>query len=293
MKSKLLLLLAPLFIISCVGTRKVNNSKNKLNSLDSQLVSYNKDLENLDKLRKEKEAKNQLDDTASIRIKKFIDKTAMHIDTLIDKNEVLVNGTKINRNDWNQLNIAVINTQAATQTISRRIVFLDDLLKRNLVVKLDQDVLFQPGSFSLSPEVVSNIGKLFEPAAVEIDKFSAKYPDFPLSLIITAKGYADGTSISEGSGLYNKLKERMKLSNATPDAPALNKELSRARAEEVKNLFKQYADSRNDNGIYKRNILYVYEGKGDALPNPDVKDYKIDDPRRRVVLLFWSIFPDL
>lgn len=85
----------------------------------------------------------------------------MHIDTLIDKNEVLVNGTKINRNDWNQLNIAVINTQAATQTISRRIVFLDDLLKRNLVVKLDQDVLFQPGSFSLSPEVVSNIGKLF------------------------------------------------------------------------------------------------------------------------------------
>lgn len=42
------------FIISCVGTRKVNNSKNKLNSLDSQLVSYNKDLENLDKLRKRK-----------------------------------------------------------------------------------------------------------------------------------------------------------------------------------------------------------------------------------------------
>ena len=32
--------------------------------------------------------------------------------------------------------------------------------------------------------------------------------------------------------------------------------------------------------------------KGDALPNPDVKDYKVDDPRRRVVLLFWSIFPD-
>ncbi len=270
----------------------MNSGKSKLNTLDSQLVSYHKDLERLDHARKEKEAKNQLDDTASNRIKKFIDNTAMRIDTIIEKNMVLVNGNEISRSDWNNLNTAIISTQAASQTISRRIVFLDDLLKRNLVVKLDQDVLFPPGSYTIAPALVFNIGKLFEPAAIEIDKFSAKYPDFPLSLVITAKGYADATSISEGSGLYNKLKERMKLSNAVPDSKELNKELSRARAEEVKNLFKQYADSRNDNGIYKRNILYVFEGKGDALPNPDVKDYKVDDPRRRVVLLFWSIFPD-
>ena len=292
MKSLFLLLLAPVFFISCVSTKKMNSGKSKLNTLDSQLVSYHKDLERLDHARKEKEAKNQLDDTASNRIKKFIDNTAMRIDTIIEKNMVLVNGNEISRSDWNNLNTAIISTQAASQTISRRIVFLDDLLKRNLVVKLDQDVLFPPGSYTIAPALVSNIGKLFEPAAIEIDKFSAKYPDFPLSLVITAKGYADATSISEGSGLYNKLKERMKLSNAVPDSKELNKELSRARAEEVKNLFKQYADSRNDNGIYKRNILYVFEGKGDALPNPDVQDYKVDDPRRRVVLLFWSIFPD-
>ena len=292
MKSLFLLLLAPVFFISCVSTKKMNSGKSKLNTLDSQLVSYHKDLERLDHARKEEEAKNQLDDTASNRIKKFIDNTAMRIDTIIEKNMVLVNGNEISRSDWNNLNTAIISTQAASQTISRRIVFLDDLLKRNLVVKLDQDVLFPPGSYTIAPALVSNIGKLFEPAAIEIDKFSAKYPDFPLSLVITAKGYADATSISEGSGLYNKLKERMKLSNAVPDSKELNKELSRARAEEVKNLFKQYADSRNDNGIYKRNILYVFEGKGDALPNPDVKDYKVDDPRRRVVLLFWSIFPD-
>ena len=288
----MLILLASLLMISCVSTRKMNAGKKQLSTLDSQLVTYGHDLDRLEKIRKEKENKNQIDDTASNRIKKFIDNTSMQIDTIIDKNMVLVNGKEISRTDWNKLNSAIISTQVASQTIGRRILFLDDLLKRNLVVKLEQDVLFQPGSYTISPSIVNNIGKIFEPAAVEIDHFSSKYPDFTLSLVITAKGYADGTSISEGSGLYNKLKDRMKLSNRVPDAKELNKELSRARAEEVKNLFKQYAESRNDNGIYKRNILYVFEGKGDALPNPEVKDYTIDDPRRRVVLLFWSIFPD-
>lgn len=97
MKSLFLLLLAPVFFISCVSTKKMNSGKSKLNTLDSQLVSYHKDLERLDHARKEKEAKNQLDDTASNRIKKFIDNTAMRIDTIIEKNMVLVNGNEISR----------------------------------------------------------------------------------------------------------------------------------------------------------------------------------------------------
>jgi DNA primase large subunit len=292
MKKIIPLLLAPLMLFSCISTKKMNSSKTKLTAIDSQLVSYGHDLERLDEIRKTKEEKNQIDDTASSRIKKFIDNTTRQIDTLIDQNKVLINGNEVSRDDWNKLNSAIVTTQEASQKIGRKILFLDDLLRRNMVVKLDQDVLFQPGSYTIGPAVVAGIGKIFEPAAIEIDKFSAKYPDIPLSLVITAKGYADGTTINEGSALYNKLKERLKLSNKEPDAKELNKELSRARAEGVKDLFKQYAESRNDNGIYKRTILYVFEGKGDALPNPDIKDYSIDDARRRVVLLFWSVFPE-
>jgi DNA primase large subunit len=286
------LLLTPVIFISCVTSKKMNTGKTKLTTIDSQLVSYSKSLEKLDNTRKEKEEKNQIDDTASGRIKKFINNTYRQIDTLIDQNKVIINGNEVSRDDWNKLNKAIVTTQEASQKINRKILFLDDLINRNMVVKLDQDVLFQPGSYTITSSVVAGIGKLFEPAALEIDKFSAKYPDIPMSLVITAKGYADATSISEGSGLYNKLKERLSLSNKEPDAKELNKELSRARAEGVKELFKQYAESRNDNGIYKRTILYVFEGKGDALPNPEIKDYTLDDARRRVVLLFWSVFPE-
>lgn len=161
-----------------------------------------------------------------------------------------------------------------------------------MVVKLDQDVLFEPGSYKVAPAVIANIGKLFEPAAKEIDKFASKYQDFTLSLVISIKGYADATTINEGSSLYNNLKARLALSNSNPDAKELNKELSRARAEEVANLFKQYAKGRGDNGLYTKNIFYIYEGKGEQFPDPKITNYSMDDPRRRIVLLFWSIFPD-
>jgi hypothetical protein len=57
-------------------------------------------------------------------------------------------------------------------------------------------------------------------------------------------------------------------------------------------LFKKFTDGESGNGLGKKNILFFYEGKGEALPNPKITDYKTDDPRRRVVLLFWSVFPD-
>jgi hypothetical protein len=106
------------------------------------------------------------------------------------------------------------------------------------------------------------------------------------------KGYADGTTINESSSLYHNLKARLKLSETNPDSKELNKELSRARAEEVTSLFKKYAATRSDNGIYKRNVFYIYEGKGEQLPDPKINDYSVNDARRRIVLLFWSIFPE-
>jgi hypothetical protein len=169
---------------------------------------------------------------------------------------------------------------------------LTDLLNRNTVIRLDQDILFESGKYTVTTEVADAIGKFFEPAAKEIDLFVKKYPDFPLSLIITAKGYADGTTIGEGSQLYKDLVARLKLRNTPPDAKELNKELSRARAESVITLFKKFTVNRSESGTNVKNIAYIYEGKGDALPNPKISDYKTDDPRRRVVLLYWSVFPD-
>jgi hypothetical protein len=279
-------------LFSCLPQKKVSTVKQQLSQQDSLLLKYNNNLVSLDKKRQLKQDQNELADTVNTNISRFIGKTGTDIVTLIDQNTVLINGNIVNKADWERLQKALSFTRNAASKINQKILFLEDLINRNMVVKLDQDVLFESGSYKASLAVIAGIGKLFEPAAKEIDFLTGKYPDFTLSLVITMKGYADGATISEGSALYNNLKARLKLSGKEPDSKELNKELSRARAEEVTSLFKKYADTRSDNGIYKRNVIYIYEGKGEQLPDPRIKDYSVDDARRRIVLLFWSIFPD-
>lgn len=285
-------LVITILLYSCSGPQKAQSRRAQIVTIDSQLILQKNTLGTLDKQRENKQALNQIDDTASVRIQRFIAKAQEEIDATVKKNVMLIGGTEVDREDWNKLKKALTKSQTSLKNITDKVAFINDLLKRNTVVKLDQDVIFQPGQYEISPEVASAISSFFEPAAKEIDTFIRKYPSFPLSLVITAKGYADGTTISETSELYKDLKKRLRLQTEQPTNKELNKELSSARAQKVIALFKQFTTDRTGKGEGIRNILYLYEGKGEAFPNPKVTDYKVDDPRRRVVLLFWSVFPD-
>jgi outer membrane protein OmpA-like peptidoglycan-associated protein len=280
------------WLVSCVPQKKVTFQKNNLTTVDSQLIVHKKELLVIDnKLQKKQEA-NEIDDTASNRIKRFIANTQIEIDTLIGKNSILIGQEVISKDDWKRLQIALLSSQKSLKTIEDKVNFINDLIQRNTVVKLDQDVLFGPGQYRVDAATTQKIRSLFEPVAKEINLFTQKYPSFPLALVITAKGYADATTIGEGSSLYKDLKEKLKLENDNPTSADLNKKLSNERAKEVIGLFEKYTKDKAPAGANIKNILYVHEGKGERFPHPAITDYKIDDPRRRVVLLFWSVFPD-
>ncbi|MBN8686397.1 MAG: hypothetical protein J0M10_05245 [Chitinophagales bacterium] len=277
---------------ACVPKKAIPTARQELGTVNTSLKEQEAALSRLDQARKKKEQLNEIDDTANTRIRKYIEKTSREIDTLINRNSILIGETSIEKADWDRLRKALSFSRNAVKTNNEKIEFLEDLISRNLVVRIDQDVVFAPGKYVVQPETANAIGRLFEPAAKEIDALVKKYPDFPLSLVITAKGYSDATMIAEGSSLYKELKERVKLQTANPGNKELNKELSVARAQAVIGLFKTYTVNRSSTGGNIRNILYLHEGKGEAFPDPEITDYKTNDPRRRIVLLFWSIFPD-
>ena len=277
---------------SCVPQKKVGSTKKELATVDSQLVKHNEKLKELEEQREKKQAGNEIDDTASARIQKFIDKTKAEISELHQQNTILIGTVEVNKTDWDRLRKSLSVSRHANRSINDKIMMLTDLINRNTVINLDQDVIFEPGKYTVSPVVVNAIGKFFEPAAKEIDLFAKKYPDFPMSLVITAKGYADATTIAEGSALYKDLKEKISLSGRPPTSENLNKELSTARAKSVIDLFTSFTDGRSATGGNISKIIYLHEGKGESLPDPKISDYKVDDPRRRIVLLFWSVFPD-
>jgi flagellar motor protein MotB len=277
---------------SCVPQKKVASVKKELTTVNTQLQQNESSLKTLDDQRKNKQDQNEIDDSASLLFQKFIDSTSSETKALISQNEVLIGETVVNKTDWERLNKNLFLSQQTSKKIDQKVMMLTDLINRNTVIRLDQDLLFEPGKYTVTSAVADAIGKFFEPAAKEIDLFVKKYPDFPLSLIFTAKGYADGTAISEGTPLYKDLMARLKLTSTPLDDKELNKELSRARAESVIALFKQFTVDRKGNGANVKNIAYLYEGKGDALPNSKITDYKADDARRRIVLLYWSVLPD-
>jgi flagellar motor protein MotB len=293
-RTQLLIISAALscLLYSCVSQRKVTTTKTDLKAADSVLVIQKKSLGDLDQLRRAKYEQNEMDDTSNARINSYINRTQAEIDKMNAENTIRIGESVVNRKDWENLLKTLSYARSSSKKISDKILFLSDLINQNTVVKIDQDVLFEPGKYVVTPAMVSGITALFEPAALAIDQFTRKYPDFPLSLVITAKGYADATTISEGSTLYADLKKRMALSGVEPDNKALNKELSNARAQQVIELFKKFAAERAGSQGYLKNVLYLHEGKGENLPNPKISDYKVDDPRRRVVYLFWSVFPE-
>lgn len=285
-------ILAVFLLASCVSQRKVSNTKKDLQSVDSVLGTQQKSLGQLGQQIHTKQTQNEMDDSSSTRIISYINRTSAQIDSLKSEHTVRIGEAIVNKNDWESLLSTLSFARNSSKSIQDKIIFLTDLINQNTVVKIDQDVLFEPGSYTISSAMANTIEKIFEPAALEIDRFTKKYPDFPLSLVITAKGYADATTIAEGSNLYRELRERLKLSGTEPDNKALNRELSNARAQQVIELFKKYATARAGSQGYIRNILYLHEGKGEAFPNPSVANYSIDDARRRVVYLFWSVFPE-
>ena len=280
-------------LLSCVPQKKVTTHQQEIAAIDSQLAQHRRNLTELDVKRQRKQDDNEMDDTVSYRIKKFIGITNEEIDRLVKQNAILIGDVEVDRNDWNKLKKTLMLSEVTSKVIRDKVSLINDLINRNTVVKLDQDVLFQPGQYQVDPSLSKAIGSFFEPAAKEIDMFIRKYPDFPLSLVITAKGYADATTISENSSLYKDLKEELKLSGKIDlKNEDLNKALSNKRAKSVIDLFKTFTTGRSYDGTNIKNIIFLHEGKGEALPNPKLADYKVDDPRRRVVLLFWGVFPE-
>ncbi|MFZ9388328.1 MAG: hypothetical protein ACO25B_10630, partial [Chitinophagaceae bacterium] len=132
---------------ACVSPKKVGADKKQLDELDKKLTQNSIDLKKLDSLRQEKDNQNEIDSAANSRIKNFIDRTGIEIDTIVGENSLIINGSVVNKSDWDQLRKILSRTRGAQARINQKISFLEDLLNRSMVVKLDQDVLFQPGSY--------------------------------------------------------------------------------------------------------------------------------------------------
>ena len=98
--------------------------------------------------------------------------------------------------------------------------------------------------------------------------------------------------IMPGTELYKKIKNYIKIENPTKEQ--LNAGLSALRAEEISKLIDRFIKERaNDfKTINKITFELLEAGEGEKLPDSNIKNYKENDERRRIVLIYWSVLPN-
>ena len=137
------------FLFSCTPQKKaVTSTKNEMAAVDKRLIDQGNILDSLEEKGKNKQELNQIDDTAGYRFRQFIGNTQKEIIKLIDQNKVLIGESVVNKDDWEKLKKAISLSQESLKRITYKVSFLNDLISRNTVVKLEQDVLFESPIYS-------------------------------------------------------------------------------------------------------------------------------------------------
>jgi cell division protein FtsL len=186
---------------------------------------------------------------------------------------------------------SVINKNAAVREYSFKM--LEEGMANAKPNLFSLAAFFGPGGYIIPQDKIPFAKQYFSPIIDSLVKFSNKYETLFRIAGLVVNGYADASKISPGSKLYNVIADYLK--NDKPTKEELNAGLSALRAEEISKLLESTIKERYPEfkSIDKVIIEYVQAGNGEKLPDPKIKDYKTNDERRRIVIIFWSVLPDL
>lgn len=299
MKNILTLLAAAAIMTSCVSNKKIAAAKNKLNAIEAQVQKENAEIKEIGTRAGEKLQANKIDSNILNRIDKRLDKSKAVLDSSIlqvnQLNEILKD-KKNTRKNFKTIILPVLDSlQKRSDQYAQRLA-LYMMIKDGLNVadfkQFDLAAFFGPGKYQIPEDKIDIAALSFSPVVDSLMLFSNKYSRYPRTATLIILGFADGTGITSGSELYYTLLDELRKPQAEKEE--LNQKISELRAKELikqlTNLYLKKASGFTE--ADKLKIEYIGQGKGEALPVANIKDYTVDDERRRIVLCYWAVLPD-
>jgi outer membrane protein OmpA-like peptidoglycan-associated protein len=151
--------------------------------------------------------------------------------------------------------------------------------------RFDLAAFFGPGKYIIPEDKKDIARQSFSPIVDSMRKFANQYENVPKTATLVILGFADGTGFSAEGELLDTLTAEINKKDANKED--LNFALSQLRAKElVKQLKMIFINETN------LSVNYIPQGKGEEAPLSYIKNYTIDDPRRRIVLCYWTVLPD-
>ena len=172
-------------------------------------------------------------------------------------------------------------------------MMLEDGLNLANYTLFDLAAFFGPGLYTIPKDQQQVAAKSFMPLIDSLISFSNKYQTIQRTATLVILGFADGQGINPDGSLYITLSNLMNTTTAGKEE--MNKKLSELRALELithlTRLFNgKITEVQNFNGL---KVEYIGQGRGEAYPITSIKDYKEGDERRRIVLCYWSVLPEV
>lgn len=284
-----------LLFSSCIGKRKIARLNQSIEGQKSIEKKFDSLLVSLNNFRGEKTALGELDDSSSVAIKRILDKERTESKRRTDSlSEIQYNISSKRVKVREYKNMFTIIT-AGPSIISQKmetVGFVDLLLNQQTFIKFNTATFFPPGGYKITPEKLPDAKIVFAPIVDSLISFVKRFPKFALSSSIISSGYADGQGFSPGE-LVDMLNKNLGKTDATKEE--MNLELSRLRAEEIVGVLTEIFKEKVQNlpPSASLNTKFFKTGKGEEFPNKKIKDYQVDDERRRIVVIYWNALPEV
>jgi polyhydroxyalkanoate synthesis regulator phasin len=281
----------------------ISGEKIKLKVILNEASAENKyqgdKIHDLGKINEEQLASGNLDDSTAVAIGNTLSKFQERVDSLNKEIKMLekrieapedysVNGTII------KTRILIIDSAVNKNATVKRysLQMIDEGLKNKSKTLFSLAAFFGPGGYEIPYAKFPQAKTYFSPLVDSLIKFSNKYQLVSRTVTILVNGYADGQRIDSVSKIYDTLTKYLQI--LSPSREQLNFALSALRAEELSNLFAKLIKSRSREFKTLPKIVFQnFEiGRGEQLPDVNIKNYKEEDERRRIVIVYWSVIPN-
>ena len=288
-----------IFLVSCYGSKKAQMNQ-VIQQVDAIQKAESKIVEDTKQKVEDRLAAEKIDADIADSIRAKIAKYSSDLDSF--KNAINFIDSKINTSKWSYVNnkaqidesFGLIDRYKSKSNYRlRRFTMINESL--DVIVNqqhmFDLAAFFGSGKYDIPEDKKDIAEKSFSPLIDSLVKFYNKYADVDKRATLVILGYADGSGFSPESEIYKTIIE--KLSDNTATKEKMNQKLSEWRAINIGNLMEYSIEKKipNYKSIKAIDFLFVEKGKGEEYPSKLVTDYKTDDDRRRVVLLFWNILP--
>ncbi|PZF71027.1 hypothetical protein DN068_20200 [Taibaiella soli] len=288
-----------MLLLSCAGSRKAKVTK-VVNATQRNVDKENRQLNDLDK-KLQAQLKNGNVDSALLRaLQPKLDKKRKEnaqMEAIVADLETSMNHPSAFRKDYKKkMKSRVDLLQEHNKGSGHRSAnygMIEETLELAKPETYGLSVFFGSGQYKVPEQHKAETNKAFSPLLDGVVAACNKNPKEKKDVYIVVRGYADEQNIQEGTPLYTDLVAQFQLKS--PDRQQLNLALSKLRADElspvIQRLYREKA--RHSKNARNANASFYQEGYGEALPNSKIKDYKSVDERRRIVVVFWNVLPQI